>query len=354
MQWYNVIKKIGGKSYLYRQRTYREGGKVRTQSKYLGPLSDDRDWISKKVLSGTDQISPSANPIPKQEAVKPVSGSPEEPMASWLARPNPFWPNEKSFKSEKANKVIRRSGVSISALKGEYARVVKFLDQLGLDGSQFANIDLKEGDKARWKRKGNAYDVILAPDQRGSGRNRFKRHYRFALAHAMLDIIEVQRPTLFDHLRTVIDFSWFNTKLLVTTALLKSNEPHKAWATLQFIWSGDLPKSLEKQLGKQAYQKLQPFRPGKWRDEAADLIADVLQRGYKPSLARLSKDRSKAKASAKRALSAYRKLGPFARLSKKGQRKWKLYKKHEAKFLLAHHKRSRLEMLGPCIAKFHG
>jgi len=169
----------------------------------------------------------------------------------------------------------------------------------------------------------------------------------------MLDIIEVQRPTLLDHLRTVMDFSWFNTKLLMTTALLKSSEPHKAWATLHFIWSGDLPKALEKQLGKQAYQKLQPYRPGTWRDEAAGLIADVLQHGYKPSLAKLSKDRSRAKSAAKRALNSYRKLGPLARLTKKGRKKRKLYKKHEATFLLAHHKKSRLEMLGPFIANFH-
>ena len=354
MQWYNVIKKIGGKSYLYRQRTYREGGKVRTQSKYVGPLIEDHDWISKKVLPSTDQTLPSANPIPKQEVVKLVSDGSEEAMANWLARSNPFWPNEKSFKFEKANKIVRRLGVSISAMKGEYARVVKFLNALGLEGSQFANIDLKEGDKAKWQRKGKSYEVILAPDQRGSGRNRFKRHYRLALAHAMLDVIEVQQPTLFDHLRTMMDFSWFSTKLLVTTVLLKSKEPHKAWATLQFIWSGDLPKALEKKLGKQAYQKLQPYRPGTWRDEVADLIADVLQRGYKPSLARLSKDCSKAKASAKRALSAYRKLGPFARLTQKGRKKWKLYKKHEAKFLIAHHKRSRLEMLDPFLGNFHG
>ena len=106
---------------------------------------------------------------------------------------------------------------------------------------------------------------------------------------------------------------------------------------------------MEMQLGKHGRQKLSPLKPGSWRDEAAGLIADVIQRGYKPSLKRLSKDRSKAKANAKRALTAYSKLGPIARLTAKGRKKWRAYKKHEAKFLLAHHRKSRLEMLEPFL-----
>ena len=35
--WYEVVKTIKGHRYCYRQRTWREGGRVRTQSQYLGP-----------------------------------------------------------------------------------------------------------------------------------------------------------------------------------------------------------------------------------------------------------------------------------------------------------------------------
>ena len=35
---YIVIKTIKGKQYCYRQRTYREGGRVRTECIYLGPV----------------------------------------------------------------------------------------------------------------------------------------------------------------------------------------------------------------------------------------------------------------------------------------------------------------------------
>src|SRR5258708_40307918 len=37
MDWYLVIKTINGRRYKYRQKTWREGGRVRTRSEYIGP-----------------------------------------------------------------------------------------------------------------------------------------------------------------------------------------------------------------------------------------------------------------------------------------------------------------------------
>jgi hypothetical protein len=36
MGWYQVVKAIKGHRYLYAQRTWREGKKVRTESRYIG------------------------------------------------------------------------------------------------------------------------------------------------------------------------------------------------------------------------------------------------------------------------------------------------------------------------------
>jgi len=323
MKWYQVTKKIAGKSYIYRQRTYREGGKVRTQSQYVGAVDEHQDWIPKE----------------RPRNVKPQSKS--------------NWRDEQSLKLSHIGKPIKKSGVSIKAMEAEYARVVNHLKKLELDPETFPSISLLEGTKASWRRKEKSYEVTLAPYKNGSGRNRFKKTYRLALAHAFLDSIEVQSPTIYDCLRTVMDVSWFNTKMVVTEHILRSNEPHKAWVTLQFLWSGSLPRSLEKQLGKRGHQKLQAYKPLGWRDEAAELISDVIQRGYKPSIRKLSKERSKTKAAAKRALGSYKKLSPIARFTAKGRKKWKLYKKHESKFLLANQNKSRLEMLAPFLKDFH-
>jgi antirestriction protein ArdC len=40
MDWYIVIKTINGRRYYYRQKTWREGGRVRTRSEYIGPAGD--------------------------------------------------------------------------------------------------------------------------------------------------------------------------------------------------------------------------------------------------------------------------------------------------------------------------
>jgi hypothetical protein len=40
MDWYIVIKMINGCRYRYRQKTWRENGRVRTRSEYIGPAGD--------------------------------------------------------------------------------------------------------------------------------------------------------------------------------------------------------------------------------------------------------------------------------------------------------------------------
>src|SRR5689334_22865693 len=42
MGWYRVVKTVKGHRYLYEQRSWREGKKVRTESRYIGPAGDDK------------------------------------------------------------------------------------------------------------------------------------------------------------------------------------------------------------------------------------------------------------------------------------------------------------------------
>ena len=67
MGWYQVTKRINGRYYLYLQMTYREGGRVKTKNKYLGPATQTRGSFG----SGPDNI-PRAREYPKVE--KPSGG----------------------------------------------------------------------------------------------------------------------------------------------------------------------------------------------------------------------------------------------------------------------------------------
>src|SRR3954454_11085146 len=44
--WYRVVKTIKGHSYIYEQQTYREGGRVRTRNRYIGPIADSASGSS--------------------------------------------------------------------------------------------------------------------------------------------------------------------------------------------------------------------------------------------------------------------------------------------------------------------
>ena len=70
MQWYLVTKNIGGRPYHYRQRTYREGGKIRTQCKYVGPATDS-------AVSSNPFLNAQKNLLPAKPAQSDIA-EPEE------------------------------------------------------------------------------------------------------------------------------------------------------------------------------------------------------------------------------------------------------------------------------------
>lgn len=69
MGWYTVTKTINGRQYLYLQMTYREGRKVKTRNKYLGPAS-----------GGFGSGTPSDLPTAPRKAGKPSGGLKIEPI----------------------------------------------------------------------------------------------------------------------------------------------------------------------------------------------------------------------------------------------------------------------------------
>lgn len=68
MGWYIVIKTIKGHRYRYRQRTWREGKHVRTESHYLGP-ADGTAGAPRIVSGAASVVSPTAPHVP-EEAIR--------------------------------------------------------------------------------------------------------------------------------------------------------------------------------------------------------------------------------------------------------------------------------------------
>ena len=68
---YIVIKSIKGRQYRYQQRTYREGGRVKTESIYLGPVAGSPR--RKGILAGIGDLVrsnfPRRNGLPDEETM---------------------------------------------------------------------------------------------------------------------------------------------------------------------------------------------------------------------------------------------------------------------------------------------
>jgi Zincin-like metallopeptidase len=91
MDWYVVIKTINGRRYRYRQKTWRENGRIRTRSEYIGPADGPVNSPKHPDLSGATTLSIQFSPrIPKfnkaivDEALRTLM-DPDAPPVFWRA-----------------------------------------------------------------------------------------------------------------------------------------------------------------------------------------------------------------------------------------------------------------------------
>jgi hypothetical protein len=63
MDWYVVIKKIQGRRYRYRQKTWRENGRVRTRSEYIGLANDEPSGVTLHASSLTTELEAKARSV---------------------------------------------------------------------------------------------------------------------------------------------------------------------------------------------------------------------------------------------------------------------------------------------------
>jgi|SRR3954470_1108830 len=66
--WYRVVKTIKGHSYIYEQQTYREGGRVRTRNRYIGPAGGDRGTRSSSSGASASPTVTTTRALPNSDA----------------------------------------------------------------------------------------------------------------------------------------------------------------------------------------------------------------------------------------------------------------------------------------------
>jgi hypothetical protein len=103
---YVVVKTINGREYRYEQETYREGGKVRTRSTYIGPVDGGR---RKKGLTAAVRAL-----VKKKDRREDIGESPAE-VSARVARED-----AERAKNDRINDLLTASSISLGAI-GEIA-----------------------------------------------------------------------------------------------------------------------------------------------------------------------------------------------------------------------------------------
>ena len=252
MGWYSVVKTIKGRQYLYRQRTYRFGGKVRTESQYVGAFGDGAAGAVVDITS-LDEIAPQMVSI-------------RDNTTTSLPHPS----------LEVTQAVHEWTGLSVPALAREERHARELMAERGIDIGELKPVRVAIGEAVGWRRENKGYEVFTP--QHGH-RIRFKREYRAVLGMRWLDALGEQDPEQYEKLRTLADEerNWLRTKIPVK----------QHWFTyLVSWWSGR----------------------DRWKEDVAEMAGEMIQRGSKATVDRYAKAADKAEREARREWCKFKQL----------------------------------------------
>jgi len=248
---YRVVKKINGSHYLYEQETYREGGKVRTRSQYIGAV--DPKLI--KQLKSRGEPLEAALMSPEPETIVPAKSDTEltvkytvttvddEPPKSTFGlddipspskpKPEPRFNTTKNDKSKPTKNIrsqllrikakVERHNINRTALEAEHRRFTRHVEGLGLKTDSIGRVLVGTGKKVRCRRQRSGNHVITIPrfntkkkkgDIGPATRAAFKREYRKALAGTYLDAIKAQDPKYYAGLEQSLTLHFLHSKML--------------------------------------------------------------------------------------------------------------------------------------------
>ena len=175
MGWNTVIKTINGNSYLYRQRSYRDDGKVKTETQYIGQYGSNAPRI---------HISENTTPWNKQpkkpKSTKRKKAEPKK-AASIEHVPNPTLRMMKS--------VRYRTDISEFGISQEHYRIEKLMSGCGINSEKLKPIRIWSGRRVRSVNWFTGYFVMGPPMK---NRVAFRREIRRTHAKRWLDGLKKQ------------------------------------------------------------------------------------------------------------------------------------------------------------------
>ena len=316
MGWYTVTKRIKGNPYLYRQRTWREGGKVRTESHYIGVGGDasrgsgtgSRGGSSREDAGNDAKEDPRGRDDAGTTELKEAVPAPEKPVQTLRIRPG-----------------VWQTNISTQALLEEERQITKRMAAMGIDVTNIDPVIVATSGSVRRRRSLITGRYIVTAPRRGGNRTQFKQEYRRALADRWIREVRKNDPFAYEHLRTEMDAGYRETKHALTRYLLNTNARGKWTLTLQMMWTKQMPVWFRKNIKPEILGLVDHAPVSGWHSDAVNLSAEVMQRGYKATV------------------SKYR--GEGGRVNLMVDREWRAYKRMTLMDALRGKKRAQLRKI---------
>jgi len=352
--WNLVRKRIKGKVYLYRQRSYRDGDKVRTENIYIGPAGDtdtvvssqDRPSGSESTHDSSDKVGqvseretwiepkPHHKPTPPPIDLPIEGGSDPKRMLDLLEEDGPKVRRRKKpwerVQPTSDTVVIKKPAQELNfaelPLHAEEKRVKNRMRKMGLSVDDLKPMIVATAKKVGWKKKSKGYHVYA---QAGGGKRKvFRTEYRHALSERWLDQYMGEDPVGFSHLRADLDESYRNTRTALTQYVLRGKMNNRRWLTLQMMWSKRAPEWLRDHIKPEHLGLIDHGALGSWREEAVHITGELIRAGSKKTAQKYARNAVVAKRAAGNEWEKFQAMGLIDRL--KGRRRSQYRKAKQA------------------------
>ncbi|MEM7662785.1 MAG: hypothetical protein AAF292_11085 [Pseudomonadota bacterium] len=367
--WYRVIKTINGRQYLYEQKSWREGGKVRTQSRSLGPLAAAVIANIKRTTSSVDgTLDPEPDDGPalsshqeralasaarKREDAKALRQQNLEAINPADLKPAFNTTNDDALRFKAKLKHLH---ISQTAWEQEHKKLAKHLDLHGLSLDRLPTVTVKAGKSVGMKANGDGF-IITVPRKKPaktSVRNQARRAYREALAGVWLGALADQHPSLYDNIQTSMDKQHRNRKWATVRYILSMNTSNPKWAlTLHYVMTGQLSQWVRRNVASDKLGLSDHDVQSDWQASTRKLMADCMHHGMRKTKKKYIEQLKVAETTEAAAMRRYKKLSVLDGLNGRKARERKAINRAIARRHAIRSTLRQLDELEP-IFKYYG
>jgi hypothetical protein len=283
---YLALKKVKGNYYLYRQESYREGGKVRTRTlAYYGAVSPSVGQQVEKTKREARQTELKALVYNNRKTVREI-----------LKQTVKETPEHKVITTKKVEPIkralifpseIKKYNISVNSLYATRDRYTKRLNAFGISETELPTIKIELGSKDGIKRKKDGSYIVNVRVKnklhfRKINRIELWKNYREALGRAYLESIEIHKENEFSNLRCQLDESHKQTRVFLFESLTRTQKPmERLQLSLQLYLWNKVPRQIEKKINPSEVGQANFSTLKDWKKEVCFVMSEVQKKGWK-------------------------------------------------------------------------